>query len=75
MFDLLHAYGLGILLAHASGQPVEVQDPADLCPLVSDFLAPLWIAACCLIWRLRSQDLETTRRHSLDSLRDLRSSA
>src|SRR6266849_5645894 len=26
LFDLLHAYGLGILLAHACGQPVEVMD-------------------------------------------------
>lgn len=26
LFDLLHAYGLGILLAHASGQPIEVMD-------------------------------------------------
>ena len=28
MFDMLHAYGLGILLAHASGLPVELQDGA-----------------------------------------------
>ncbi len=26
LFDLLHAYGLGILLAHACGQPVEVMN-------------------------------------------------
>lgn len=26
LFDLLHAYGLGILLAHACGMPVEVTD-------------------------------------------------
>src|SRR5215472_1205657 len=28
MFDILHAYGLGTLLAHASGLPVELQDGA-----------------------------------------------
>src|SRR6266568_7638648 len=26
LFDLLHAYGLGILLAHACGKPIEVMD-------------------------------------------------
>src|SRR5712692_10332558 len=26
LFDLLHAYGVGILLAHACGKPVEVMD-------------------------------------------------
>lgn len=33
MFDTLHAYGLGILLAHASGLPVELQDGAPVATL------------------------------------------
>jgi hypothetical protein len=33
LFDLLHAYGLGILLAHACGQPVEVMDTGCSYPL------------------------------------------
>lgn len=33
MFDMLHAYGLGILLAHASGLPVELQDGATIATL------------------------------------------
>lgn len=39
-FDLLHAYGLGILLAHASGQPIEVRDTSATVTLISDETVP-----------------------------------
>jgi hypothetical protein len=40
LFDLLHAYGLGILLAHASGQPIEIHDTGSTSTLISDVSEP-----------------------------------
>jgi hypothetical protein len=39
-FDLLHAYGLGILLAHASGQPIEVRNSGATATLISNETVP-----------------------------------
>jgi hypothetical protein len=36
LFDLLHAYGLGILLAHASGHPIVLRDTGPTSTLISD---------------------------------------
>jgi len=40
LFDLLHAYGLGILLAHACGQPIEVKETSCTYTLTGNISAP-----------------------------------
>lgn len=40
LFDRLHAYGLGILLAHASGQPIEVRETSCTYTLTGSISAP-----------------------------------
>lgn len=40
LFDLLHAYGLGILLAHACGQPIEIRETNWTYTLTGDISTP-----------------------------------
>jgi hypothetical protein len=40
LFDLLHAYGLGILLAHAYGQPIEMRETNWTYTLTGNISAP-----------------------------------
>jgi hypothetical protein len=40
LFDLLHAYGLGILLAHACREPIEVRQTSCTYTLTSDISTP-----------------------------------
>ena len=40
LFDLLHAYGLGILLAHACGQPIEVRETSCTYTLTGNISVP-----------------------------------
>jgi hypothetical protein len=40
LFDLLHTYGLGIVLAHACGQPIEVRETGPLYTLTGDVSTP-----------------------------------
>ncbi len=40
LFDLLHTYGLGIVLAHACGQPIEVRETGPWYALTGDVSTP-----------------------------------
>lgn len=40
LFDLLHAYGLGILLAHAGAQPLEMMDTGGTYTLIGQICSP-----------------------------------
>ncbi len=40
LFDLLHAYGLGILLAHAAKQPIEMRDTGGIYTLTGHLCFP-----------------------------------
>lgn len=39
-FDLLHTYGLGIMLAHVCGQPIEVRETGPIYTLAGDVSTP-----------------------------------
>src|SRR5947209_3683317 len=41
LFDLLHAYGLGILLAHAGAQPTQMMDTGGTYTLTGHLCSPL----------------------------------